>query len=778
MADQRGDIKTRLLAIFRVEAQEHLQAIEANLGALGRGVSADQVRDVVEATFREMHTLKGAARSVNLRDIESLCQTMETLLSGMARGSLTLTPAILEHLRDGTDGVERLLAGGSSPSDVVELTRRLEQAAGQTGEPDRTSPSESRTQDVPRPKEAATLAGAPIPREPNAPGPVAQGLPLADTVRLSTARLDALLLQAEDLLTPKLITEERAQEIQSLMGALGRCRVELNKSGRQAAYQAGAPASPRPSPPSVELEEALRAVETQGRDLLARALRDQRAVAGTVNGLLEALRQLRLVPAETILGLFPRMVRDLAEQHGKEVEWTVRGADLDVDRKILEAMKEPLIHLVRNAIDHGIETPDTRRQGDKPSRGHVGLVVSPLEGERIEFRVEDDGRGIDPAKVREAAIRSRTVSAAEGGALTDSKALELVYRSGVTTNQIITDVSGHGLGLAIVKEQVERHGGETRIESRIGAGTTVRMILPATIATFRGLLVHAGGFPFLLPLEAVERAIRIAPDRIQRVEGRNAIRWNDAPLSLVRLGDVLGLPREEQPLAVSHQPLGIGRQPQTGPQPSTPSPQSHTPCVVVAAGEGRVGFLVGEVLGTREVLVKEFKPPLVRLRHVAAAGLLGTGQIVLILRVSDLLRSVGEPLRPPEPAVPPQEAIRHRAILVVDDSITTRTMERNLLEAAGFRVRVAADGLDAWTVLRTEEFDLVLSDVDMPRMDGFELTTRIRSDRKLADLPVVLVTALESREDKERGIEVGANAYIVKSSFDQSNLLEIIRRLI
>ena len=569
MADQLGDIKTRLLAIFRVEAQEHLQAITASLDTLGHGVPAEQMHEVVETTFREMHTLKGAARSVNLRDIESLCQAMETLLSGMARGSLTLTPAVLEHVRGGTEEVERLLTGGSSRSDVLGLIRRLEQAAGGRASPSGSRLARARRRTSRNRERRRALAGAPMPREPRVPGPVAQGLPLADTVRLSTIRLDALLLQAEELLTPKLITEERAREIRNLMGALGRCRVALDESGRQAAYRAGRAADPRPSSPSVELEEALRTVEAQGRDLLAHALRDQRAVEGTVTGLLDALRQLRLIPAETILGLFPRMVRDLAEQDGKEVEWTVRGADLDVDRKILEAMKGPLIHLVRNAIDHGIETPDARRQGGKSSRGHVGLVVSPLEGERIELRVEDDGRGIDPAKVREAAIRSRAVSATEGGAMTDSKALELVYRSGVTTTQIITDVSGHGLGLAIVKEQVERHGGETRIESRIGAGTTVRMILPATIATFRGLLVRAGGLPFLLPLEAVERAIRVAPERIQPVEGRDAIRWNDAPLPLVRLVDVLGLPREEQPSAVSHQPSNARNASAAAPQHPT-----------------------------------------------------------------------------------------------------------------------------------------------------------------------------------------------------------------
>ncbi|MBI3007495.1 MAG: response regulator [candidate division NC10 bacterium] len=728
-------MKARLLATFRVEAEEHLQAITANLLALDRGLPPAEAREVVEATFREVHTLKGAARSVSLMDVEVLCQACEAVLSRITRGHLALSRPILNCLQEAADGVARLLAGGADRGSVSELIGRLERAA--------TAPG----------AEAGEPAEAPE-RSPEAPpGPVAPALPPADTIRLATARLDALLLQAEDLLVAKLAAGERVREARALADAVAGCRAALNR--RWSAQRAA-----RGDGPGADLaaggESAFRAVEAQARELLGRLVQDQRTIVGAVDGLLEEMRRLRMTPASTVLDLFPRMVRDLAREHGKEVEWVARGAELEVDRRVLEVMKDPLIHLVRNAIDHGIERPEARAQADKAPRGQVSVTLALLEGNRVEIRVEDDGRGIDLGQVRAAAVRARLLSDEEAEALTDDQALDLIYRSGFSTSPIITDVSGHGLGLAIVKEQVERLEGQVRVETRAGAGTTVRMVLPASIATFRGVLVQAGGRPFLLPAEAVEQAIRVAPDEIERVEGRQAIRWNGQPLSVVRLGTLLGLPERE----------------------SQPGPRSKDPCVIVRTGEERVGLLVEEILGDREVRVKELGPPLVRVPNVAGAGLLGTGQVVLILRPADLLKAIREAPRPPAPPAASAERDRQPVILVVDDSITTRTMEKNLLEAAGYRVRVAVDGIEAWTLLRSEEFDLVVSDVDMPRMDGFELTVRIRADRKLADLPVLLVTALESREDKERGIEVGANAYIVKSSFDQSNLLEIIRRLV
>jgi two-component system chemotaxis sensor kinase CheA len=431
------------------------------------------------------------------------------------------------------------------------------------------------------------------------------------------------------------------------------------------------------------------------------------------------------------------LARELARSQGKEVAFEVTGGDLPVDRRVLEAIKDPLIHMVRNAVDHGLEPPEEREAAGKPRTGRITAALTPLERGRLQLTVTDDGRGIDPERVHAAARRARIES--------DDDALALLFRSGLSTSFVITDVSGHGLGLAIVKEQVERLGGSVELDSRPRAGTTIRLIIPATIATFRGLLVRAGGQRFLLPLDTIERVISAEPTTVR---GRETIEHEGEVLPCGALSDVLTLP----------------------PQPLT----ERRACAIVSAGGERAGLLVDEVLGDREVLVKDFEPPLIRIRNVAAAGLLGGGELILVLRTGDLIAGLGEHRAAAEPTGSPAEP---PWVLVVDDAVTTRAMERGLLELAGYQVKVAVDGLDAWTALKSDHFDLVVSDVDMPRMNGFELTQRIRADEGLQDLPVVLVSALEAREDKERGIEVGANAYVVKSSFEQSNLLEIISRL-
>lgn len=703
MANPKDDIKARLMATFRVEAEEHLHALTENLLALEGGPSPDEARAMAEATFREMHTLKGAARSVSLVGIEAVCQAGESVLSRLTRGQLQPSPALLKALHETVAGLGRLLAGGAGPDAARALAGRLERLAAE--------PRGAHEAKDEAPASAPVVAKLPP-----------AGLAAVDTLRVPTATLDALTLQAEELLAAKLAAGERAREALALAEAV-----------------------PAPS----------RTAVTGARELHARLVRDHRALAAMVDGLLEETRRLRLTPVSSVLEVFPRMVRDLAQEQGKEVEWVVTGAELEIDRRVLEAMKDPLIHLVRNAVDHGLEPPQARLAAGKDRRGRVAVAVASLEGGLVEIRVEDDGRGVDLARVKAAAVRAGLLASEAAPALSDGDALELIYRSGLSTSPLITDVSGHGLGLAIVREKAERLGGGIGVETRPGRGTTVRVLAPATVATFRGLLVRAAGRSFLVALEAVERAVRIAREDLETVDGRAAIRWQGRPLWLARLDRLLELKDAEQPPAVD----------------------GKMACVVVRSLDERLGLLVDEVVGEREGLVKELRPPLRRVRNVSSAALLGTGEVVLLLRVSDLLRPRTAAARAPAPA-PARAREEPRAILVVDDSITTRMMEKNLLEAAGYAVRVAVDGVDAWTALKTGECDLVVSDIDMPRMDGFELTARIRADAKLSELPVVLVTALESREDKERGIEAGANAYVVKSSFDQSNLLEIIRRLL
>ena len=419
-------------------------------------------------------------------------------------------------------------------------------------------------------------------------------------------------------------------------------------------------------------------------------------------------------------------------------------------------MKDPLVHLLRNCIDHGIETPEQRGRAGKPPRAEITLAVSAVNSTQVEISVSDDGAGIDVEKVKAAALKRGIVTANAADQLSEPAALALVFETEVSTSPMITRVSGRGLGLAIVREKAEKLGGRVAIESRRGHGTTIRMTLPLTLATFRGVLVESARRLFILPTAQVERVTRFKPQEVQTVEGRRTLALNGRTVALVDLAEVLQL-------AIT---------------PQKPGAPEAIPILVLGAGEQRVAFVVDAVLDEREVLVKRFAKPLSRVRNIAGATVLGSGEVAPILNVADLLKSArtaGAALRTPPAAT--VAAAPAKRILVVEDSITSRMLLKGILESAGYDVKTAVDGIDGFTALREERFDLVVSDVEMPRMDGFDLTARIRADRALAEIPVVLVTALESREDRERGIDVGANAYLVKSNLDQSNLLEALRRL-
>ncbi|HEX9615407.1 MAG TPA: response regulator, partial [Bacteroidota bacterium] len=402
---------------------------------------------------------------------------------------------------------------------------------------------------------------------------------------------------------------------------------------------------------------------------------------------------------------------------------------------------------------------EERRIRGKSPRGTITILVSQKNGNKIEVVITDDGAGIDPAKIRTTAAKQALLPESEAASLSDDDALQLIFQSGVSTSPMVTDFSGRGLGLAIVREHVERLGGQVSVESSPPRGTTFDLILPLTLATFQGLLVRVGEHQFIIPSSSIARVTRIESKDVRTVENRETIVLDGEIVSLARLGDVLGF--------------------QTSSKPESTEGFSHV--VIVEALKRRIAFVVNAVLQEQEVLVKSLGPQLPRVRNLAGATILGSGKVVPILNVADLIKSavLGTPagqsrLIPPET----KEVARQRSVLVVEDSITARTLLRSILESAGYSVTTAIDGIDAMTQLRTAEFDIVVSDVDMPRMNGFDLTARIRADKKFSDLPVVLVTALESREDREHGVDVGANAYIVKRSFDQSNLLEVVKRLI
>ncbi|HKM54907.1 MAG TPA: response regulator, partial [Isosphaeraceae bacterium] len=499
-----------------------------------------------------------------------------------------------------------------------------------------------------------------------------------------------------------------------------------------------------------------RTLESSLRKVAAATHRDALALASITDRLLEDTKRVLLLPCSYLLGVLPRVVHDMARELGKEVDLTVQGEDIEIDRRVLDELKDPLIHLLRNCVDHGLEKADTRRERGKPPRGSVTITAKPVEGNRVELTVADDGSGIDAAKVVKAAVRMGLISGDEASYVHQADVTGFIFHSGLSTSPIITDLSGRGLGLAIVREKVEKLGGTITVTSMPGAGTTFHMLVPCVLATFRGVLIEVAGKRLVFPTSSVVRVARVKPDQIKTVENRQVIMLGARAVSLVRLRDVLELSGSD------------GR-----------AGSAARPVVVVRASEHQVAFIVDEVLGEQEVMVKGLGHQLTRVRNVAGVSLSGTGAVIPILNVSDLVESAGTAGAPgPIDAVRDSAPGRPGRLLIAEDSITARTLVKSILAGAGYEVVTAVDGLDALTRLKTEPFDLLVSDVDMPRMNGFELTAKIRADKKLGELPVVLVTALGSQKDREYGIEVGANAYIVKSDFDQSNLLEIVRRLL
>jgi len=775
MASKNDDFLKRLLATFRIEANEHLQAMSSGLLDLEKTPAGQRSTELVEKVFREAHSLKGAARAVNLTQIESVCQSLESVYAALKGKHLVVSAPLFDLLHQAIRGLGELLAadaGASTASQppIAALIRQLDGAAelsvAERGEPTpaitaQAIPPVLFSETPAEPAAAATAHAA----------PPSLGL-ASETVRVSTAKLDAVMRQVEELLSPRLASGQRARELRETAAVLAtwkkeRARIQpalrlIDRSIGRGDRINGTAGNQQQFTKLLEYldDESLhmKTIEDRLVSLAYSAEHDQRTLAGMTDNLLHDVKEMHLLPFSSLLEVFPRFTREFARDQAKEVELVIQGGEIEVDRRILEEMKDPLIHVLRNCIDHGIEKPAAREQKRKPPRGTITITISQRDSGKVEILVIDDGAGIDAAKVKYAARKLGIVSAEEADKLGERDAIALTFRSGVSTNPIITEVSGRGLGLAIVREKVERLGGMITLESRHDAGTGLRIVLPLTLTTYRGILVRAGDHLFVIPATDVERVMQVADKDIRTVENRETIPLDGQTVSLVWLSDVLDMPRSN----------------------AAGEPGAGAQALVLSLGLVRVAFRVEEILGEQEVLVKVLGPQLVRVRNVAGASVLGTGQVVPVLNVPDLMKSAVKPMAPPlaPVAVGKSAATKKQSILVVEDSITSRALLKNILESAGYNITTAVDGIDAYTALKTGAFDLVVSDVEMPRMDGFDLTAKVRADKQLAQMPVVLVTALESREHRERGIDVGANAYIVKSSFDQSNLLEVIRRLL
>jgi two-component system chemotaxis sensor kinase CheA len=552
----------------------------------------------------------------------------------------------------------------------------------------------------------------------------------AETVRISLLKLDPLLQQAEEFIGAKKSIRQRITELQEINTSIAGSKLEG------------------------VLSEFTHSME-----------RDQYYLDILVDNHLESMRQVLLLPVSSMIAVFPGMVRKISHEQNKEIDFIIRGEELEIDKRILEELKDPLIHLIRNSIDHGIDKPDERILQNKPPHGTITLAFTARESGMIEVMLSDDGKGINSDKVLKAAIKSGNLSAKEAEKLDLKEILALIYKSGVSTSSIITDMSGRGLGLSIVLEKAEKLNGRISVESEAGKGTTFRIFLPMTLATFRGILVRITDLLYILPTLNVERVMKVKPEQIKTIGNHETVRIDEEIISVVDLGEVLGLPDNMHAGSDNFEP--------------EPGKSDQIQIVILVSAEQRIAFKVDEVIDEQQVLVKGLGKLLVRVKNISGATILGSGKVVPVLHISDLIKSALNVRAKKQ--VDKSGEKRHekiKKILVADDSITSRTLIKNILETAGYQVLTAVDGTDAYTKARSNEFDLIISDVDMPRMNGFEFIKKVRNDVKLKEVPVIIVTSLGSQEDHERGIEVGADAYIIKSNFDQTNLLEIIKKLI
>ena len=747
-------LRTRLLAIFREEASDHLRAIQAEMELMERAAGQPEaLRAILDRLFRIVHTLKGAARSLSVRSVEHLCHEMEDLCSagrhgdGLDADDLALLRDLAGQLADAT---EEAIARRPPPPPAPSMEPPAAPASAAPAKvPEQSTPPAPVTPprqpaaaaySAPRAPDAPVRTGKPAAPAVRAEIPAFVGPPAAPVsfVRLETTHLQRLGLKAEELTTSRLASRARLDQMREIIASFEALRGESR-------LQADAP-----------LAKRFREVEQLVRQLLTGLSEDSRVLHTITEGLVEELRRTRMMHVSEMLGVFPAMVADLAGEVGKEIHWHTSGTDLLIDREVADLLKDPLIHIVRNAVDHGIEPPAERQQAGKPPRGTISLAVEPAEGGRVAIDLSDDGGGIDVVALREAVIRNRLASREQADALPDAAIIEMAFEPSVSIRSVISAVSGRGLGLAIVRERLERLGGTVFISSSRGSGTTIRMEVPAALANFHGIGVESGGSLVIWPRTAVERTVTLSDATFEAALARGAVQIDDQVLPFAELGALLG---HGSITAPAHE-------------------RASRHALLVQHGQRRGLVAVEQVLGQCEAIVKELRPPLLRVRHVLATGLLGDGRLGLILRPADILDALYSDRRRPLPGARPAARTRTPRLLVVDDSITTRAMEVGLLEAAGYQVVAASDGLEAWSALQQGDFDAIISDIDMPNMDGFQLTEKVRSDQRLGHVPIVLVTALENREDHERGLRLGANAYMMKSAFDQSMLIDLVRRVL
>jgi two-component system chemotaxis sensor kinase CheA len=714
-----------LIETFTLELEEQTQIMIDAILVLEKIAPDDaNFMKTIDTIFRAAHNIKGASRGIGITDIGNLSHQLESLFSSVKKKSFQLKSFHIDLALEAIDkmriAMQAFLLNKPLDFDIKDILSRLENSIIQTSEP------------VAKHAVTETIVKS---------HPVTKDAISSDYIRVSIASIDRVSALMEEIQVDKISMDEH-KNTNNAVAVKIRDLKDLWKKNKD-------------KDKNIIINDLIIEINDLVDQLQKSFHYDINDLFSQTNLLQDEVGHLRLIPASLLLRSLPRIVRDISQQLNKNVELHFKGDDVKMDKLILEGLHDPFIHLIRNAIDHGIESSQERVKMNKSTQAHIHIEIID-EGDEILILVKDDGLGLNIDKISEIALKKNIASAAEISEMSVADISQLIFYPGFTTSDIITNVSGRGVGLDVVKSNLAELKGSVSVESIPNVGTTFYLRVPLTLAGERGLIVASANQHFVIPTHSILRISSLNNVDIKQVEGHEVLQFDNHPILLRTLEDLLALQKTER------------------------STHATFFAVIIKKDWQTLALVVDEIIGEREIIVKPLQAPLSHIPCVAGATLSSRGDVVLVLNAGDLIRKGTESnfttiLSENLDVLTVKDKIH---ILVVDDSITTRTLEQNVLENRGYKVTTALNGKEAWDLLQIETFSLLITDVNMPIMDGFELTEKVKQSEKLNAMPVIIVTSLDSDSEKKRGIEVGANAYIVKSEFESNTLLQTVSQLV
>jgi two-component system sensor histidine kinase and response regulator WspE len=737
-----------MLDLFRMDAESQVQVLTDGLLLLERNPAA---AEQLEACMRAAHSLKGGASIVGLKVGVDLTRAMENCFVAAQRGAITLRQKHIDLLLQGVDLLTNLAKTPEPQLERWANERQVEVSAFLAALATMLESNAESQDEALSPEMQAILPAHPMSLS---AAPVSTRSASERVLRVNADNLNRLLgLAGESLVESRWLKPfaDSLLRLKRLHHDAGKAFDSLREA------VAEQPLSEHAQIAFGLLQQSV----VECRELLSERLAQlelfDRRSANLAHRLYDQALACRMRPFADGVQAFPRMVRDVAQALGKQVRLEVIGEATQVDRDILEKLDAPLGHMLRNAIDHGLESPQERRNVGKPAEGVIHLEARHSAG-LLQILISDDGRGIDPELLRVAIVQRRLTAADTAQQMSEAELLEFLFLPGFTMKETVTDISGRGVGLDVVQTMIKQVRGNVRVSSQAGKGARFQLQLPLTLSVVRTLLADIGGEPYAFPLAYIVRTLKLPRERIEVLEGRQLFDLEGRYVGLVS----------------AHQLLGGGEIKLAG---------EELAVIVVGDGGNSYGLVVDRFLGEYELVVQPLDARFGKIHDIAAGALMDDGSPVLIVDLEDLLRSVDKlasagDLSKLQRGAANGAGKQRKRVLIADDSFTVRELERKLLDHSGYMVEIAVDGMDGWNAVRTGHFDLVITDIDMPRMDGIELLTLIKKDPNLKSLPVIIVSYKDREEDRRRGLEAGADYYLTKGSFHDETLLQAVVDLI